>query len=264
MLHLMENKKGIVLGATNSNSIAWEVAKTLKEQNAEFILTYARDNIKKRLEGLSEETNAELFYCDVTDEQSVKDLIKRAEEKFGKIDFLVHAVAFSDKNELRGEYLDTTRSNFLATMDISCYSLVDLCNKAAPIMNEGCSVVTLSYFGANKVMPNYNVMGVAKAALEASVIYLAEDLGKRGVRVNSVSAGPIKTLAASGIGDFNNILEWNKINAPLRRNVTTKDVAKSILYLLSDLSSGVTGENHFVDAGYNAIGMGVNAKAKEQ
>ncbi len=262
MNNLMKGKKGIILGVTNANSIAWEISKTLHEQGAELLLTYPRDSIKIRLEKLASDIDAKskLAYCDVTDEKSVKELFELAEKEFGKIDFLVHSVAFSDKNELKGKYVDTTRENFLNTMDISCFSLVDLCKHAKPIMNEGASVLTLSYFGANKVMPNYNVMGVAKAALEASVMYLAEDLGQEGIRVNSISAGPIKTLAASGISDFNNILEWNRQNAPLRRNVDTQDIAKSALYLLSDMGSGVTGENHFVDAGYNIIGMGANAK----
>jgi enoyl-[acyl-carrier protein] reductase I len=256
MTKLMDGKKGIIMGVLNEYSIAWAIAKKLKEQGAEIAFTYANDAVKKRLLPLAESLGSDMiFECDVTKSETIKSTFDGIKTKWGKIDFLVHAIAFSDKTELNGKFLDTTLSNFLKTMHISCYSLVETCQHAVPLMNDGGSIITLSYYGAQKVLPNYNVMGVAKAALESSVRYLAEDLGGDKIRVNAISAGPIKTLAASGIGDFSNILNWNAENSPLRRSVAQDEVAGSSLYLLSDLSSGVTGEIHYVDAGYNIIGM---------
>jgi enoyl-[acyl-carrier protein] reductase I len=253
---LMAGKRGLIMGVANDRSIAWGIATALHAAGAEIALTFQGAAFEKRVRPLAEQIGCDtLIECDVTNEESLDATFKALETKWGKIDFLVHAIAFSDKRELDGRYLDTTRDNFRLTMDISCYSLTAVCQRAAPLMAEGGSIVTLTYYGAEKVMPHYNVMGVAKAALEASVMYLAVDLGKQGVRVNSISAGPIKTLAASGIGDFRAILRWNEFNAPLKRNVTQDEVGRSALFLLSDLGSGVTGECLHVDAGYHVVGM---------
>ncbi len=256
MTKLMEGKKGLIMGVLNENSIAWSIGKILSNHGAELAFTYANDKAEKRLLPLANSIGSKLcIECDVTNLTTIENTFEKIKNSWGNIDFLVHAIAFSDKNELNGKYLDTSLSNFLKTMHISCYSLVEMVRKMAPIMNKDSSILTLSYYGSQKVLPNYNVMGVAKAALETSVKYLAEDLGSSSIRVNSISAGPIKTLAASGIGDFSAILNWNSKNSPLRRTVSQEEVAKASLYLLSDLSSGVTGEIHYVDAGYNVIGM---------
>lgn len=253
---LMAGKRGVIMGVANNRSIAWGIAKACHDAGAEIALTWQGDALKKRVEPLAQELDAFLAgHCDVTDMATIDAVFKNLEEKWGKIDFVVHAIAFSDKDELTGRYVDTSRENFAKTMDISVYSLAAVAKRADLIMNDGGSILTLTYYGAEKVMPNYNVMGVAKAALEASVRYLAVDLGGRGIRVNAISAGPIKTLAASGIGDFRYILKWNEYNAPLKRNVSTDEVGNSGMYLLSDLSTGVTGEVHHVDSGYHTIGM---------
>lgn len=253
---LMAGKRGLIMGLANDKSIAWGIAKSCAEAGAELAFSYQGEALKKRVGPLAEQLGSDIVLpCDVSDEGSIDALFAALEEKWGKLDFVVHAIGFSDKNELRGRYVDTTRANFQMTMDISVYSFTAVANRAEKMMSEGGSLLTLTYYGAEQVMPHYNVMGVAKAALEASVKYLAEDLGKDGIRVNAISAGPIKTLAASGIGDFRYIMKWNEYNSPLRRNVTTDDVGKSALYLLSDLSSGVTGENLHVDAGYHVVGM---------
>lgn len=258
---LMAGKRGIILGVANDKSIAWGIAKAVREQGAELAFTYQGEALEKRVRPLAEQVGSNLVLpCDVTDEASMDAVFKTIESEWGSLDFMVHAIAYSDKDELKGQYLATSRDNFLKSMDISCYSLTALTQRAAPLMNEGGSVVTLTYYGAERVMPHYNVMGVAKAALEASVRYLAVDLGNKGVRVNAISAGPIKTLAASGIGDFRYILKWNELNAPLKRNVTIDEVGGAGLYLLSDLGAGVTGEVHHVDCGYHTVGMvGIDA-----
>lgn len=253
---LMTGKRGLIMGLANDKSIAWGIAKACADAGAELAFSYQGDALKKRVNPLAAQLGSEIVLpCDVSDEASVDALFAALEEKWGKLDFVVHAIGFSDKNELRGRYVDTSRENFAMTMDISVYSFTSVMKRAEKMMSEGGSALTLTYYGAEQVMPHYNVMGVAKAALEASVKYLAEDLGKDGIRVNAISAGPIKTLAASGIGDFRYIMKWNEHNSPLRRNVTTEDVGKSALYLLSDLGSGVTGENLHVDAGYHVVGM---------
>ncbi len=253
---LMTGKRGLIMGLANDKSIAWGIAKACADAGAELAFSYQGDALKKRVDPLAAQLGSEIVLpCDVSDEASVDALFAALEEKWGKLDFVVHAIGFSDKNELRGRYVDTSRENFAMTMDISVYSFTSVMKRAEKMMSEGGSALTLTYYGAEQVMPHYNVMGVAKAALEASVKYLAEDLGKDGIRVNAISAGPIKTLAASGIGDFRYIMKWNEHNSPLRRNVTTEDVGKSALYLLSDLGSGVTGENLHVDAGYHVVGM---------
>jgi enoyl-[acyl-carrier protein] reductase I len=253
---LMAGKRGLVMGVANDRSLAWGIAKAVADQGGELAFTYQGEALEKRVRPLAEGVGAKLVLpCDVTSAASVDDVFKVLGETWGKLDFVIHAIAFSDKEELKGKYVDTSRDNFLRTMDISCFSFTDICRRAAPLMSDGGSLLTLTYFGAERVMPHYNVMGVAKAALEASVRYLAADLGAQRVRVNAISAGPIKTLAASGIGDFRYILKWNELNAPLRRNVTIEDVGGSGLYLLSDLGNGVTGEIHHVDAGYHVVGM---------
>ena len=253
---LMAGKRGLIMGLANDKSIAWGIAQQLAAQGAEIAFSYQGDALKKRVEPLIASIGmSEMVECDVSSEESMDALFARLKEKWGTIDFLVHAISFSDKSELRGRYVDTSRPNFLMTMDISVYSFTAVCQRAAAMMNEGGSLLTLTYYGAEKVMPHYNVMGVAKAALEASIMYLAEDLGKDGIRVNAISAGPIKTLAASGIGDFRYILKWNELNSPLRRNVTQDEVGKAALFLLSDLGSGTTGENLHVDCGYHVVGM---------
>ena len=253
---LMAGKRGLIMGLANDKSIAWGIAKTCADAGAELAFSYQGDALKKRVAPLAEQLGSDIVLpCDVSDIDSVDALFSELEARWGKLDFVVHAIGFSDKTELRGRYVDTTRGNFLNTMDISVYSFTAVAQRAEKMMNEGGSMLTLTYYGAEQVMPHYNVMGVAKAALEASVMYLAEDLGKDGIRVNAISAGPIKTLAASGIGDFRYILKWNELNSPLRRNVTIEDVGKSALYLLSDLGSGTTGEVLHVDAGYHVVGM---------
>ncbi|MDA7739052.1 enoyl-ACP reductase FabI [Amylibacter sp.] len=253
---IMNGKRGLIMGVANKQSMAWGIAQACHAQGAEMAFSYQGDALKKRVGPLAESIGCDtVLECDVTNEASMDNLFSELENKWGKIDFIVHAIGFSDKNELRGRYVDTSAENFRMTMDISVYSFTAVAQRAEKIMNEGGSMLTLTYYGAEQVMPHYNVMGVAKAALEASVKYLAEDLGKDGIRVNAISAGPVKTLAASGIGDFRYILKWNELNSPLRRNINIDDVGKSAMYLLSDLSSGVTGENLHVDAGYHVVGM---------
>lgn len=253
---LMRGKRGLVIGVANNRSLAWGIVKACRDHGAEIGLTYQGDVMKKRVEPLAAEIGAELIgHCDVTEPESIDTVFAEVERRWGTLDFLVHAVAFSDKEELTGRYVDTTSANFDRTMNISCYSLVALAKRAEKLMSNGGSILTLSFYGAEKWIPHYNVMGVAKAALEASVRYLAADLGSAGIRVNAVSAGPVKTLAASGIGDFRYILKWNEDNAPLRRTVTLDDIGDAGLYLLSDLSRAVTGEVHHVDSGYNIVGM---------
>lgn len=253
---IMQGKRGLVMGLANDKSIAWGIARALGDAGAEMAFSYQGEQLKKRVDPLAAAVGSDFVVeCDVTDDASTDALFDALRERWGKIDFLVHAIGFSDKNQLRGRYVETTRDNFALSMDISVYSFTSVCRRASAMMAPGGSLLTLTYYGAEKVMPHYNVMGVAKAALEASVRYIAEDLGKDGIRCNAISAGPIKTLAASGIGDFRYIMKWNEYNSPLRRNVTIDDVGRSALYLLSDLGSGVTGEVLHVDAGYHAIGM---------
>ena len=253
---LMAGKKGLILGVANNRSIAWGIAKACADQGAELAFTYQGDALRKRVEPLAADIGALVAgHCDVTDMASMDAVFAALEKQWGRLDFLVHAIGFSDKDELTGRYVDTSHGNFLRTMDISVYSFTALARRAEKLMTDGGSMLTMTYYGAEKVMPNYNVMGVAKAALEASVKYLAVDLGPKNIRVNAISAGPIKTLAASGIGDFRYILKWNEYNAPLRRTVSIEEVGDAGLYLLSHLSRGVTGEVHHVDSGYHAIGM---------
>lgn len=253
---LMAGKRGLIMGVANDKSIAWGIAKALADQGAEIAFSYQGEALGKRVMPLAASVGSDLVLeCDVTDEASMDAVFDTLKERWGTMDFLVHAIGFSDKGELRGRYVDTTRGNFAMSMDISVYSFTAVVQRAEKMMPDGGSMLTMTYYGAERVMPHYNVMGVAKAALEASVRYLAEDLGKQNIRVNSISAGPIKTLAASGIGDFRYILKWNELNSPLRRNVTQDEVGKSALYLLSDLGSGVSGETHHVDCGYHVVGM---------
>mgnify|MGYP000753214052 FL=1 len=254
--NLMQGKRGLIMGLANDKSIAWGIAKACAEAGAEMCFSYQGDALKKRVEPLAAQVGSDFVVgCDVADASSIDTLFEEIKQRWSKLDFIVHAIGFSDKSELRGRYVDTSLNNFRMTMDISVYSFTAVAQRAEKLMTEGGSMLTLTYYGAEQVMPHYNVMGVAKAALEASVMYLAEDLGKDNIRVNAISAGPIKTLAASGIGDFRYIMKWNELNSPLRRNVTTEDVGKSALYLLSDLGSGVTGETLHVDAGYHIVGM---------
>jgi enoyl-[acyl-carrier protein] reductase I len=253
---LMQGRRGLIMGLANDKSIAWGIAQALAGQGAELAFSYQGEALKKRVVPLAEQLGKpRVFECDVADMASLDRLFEGLKAEWGEIDFVVHAIGFSDKNELRGRYVDTSRENFLKTMDISVYSFTAVCQRAAAMMRPGGSLLTLTYYGAEKVMPHYNVMGLAKAALESSVMYMAEDLGKDGIRVNAISAGPIKTLAASGIGDFRYIMKWNELNSPLRRNVTQQEVGKAALYLLSDLGSGTTGEVLHVDAGYHVVGM---------
>jgi enoyl-[acyl-carrier protein] reductase I len=253
---LMAGKRGLIMGLANDKSIAWGIARACAEAGAELAFSYQGDALKKRVAPLAELLGSTMVLpCDVADEASIDGLFEGLGAAWDSLDFVVHAIGFSDKTELRGRYLDTSRANFKLTMDVSVYSFTAVMQRAEKMMTDGGSALTLTYYGAEQVMPHYNVMGVAKAALEASVKYLAEDLGKDGIRVNAISAGPIKTLAASGIGDFRYIMKWNELNAPLRRNVTQDDVGRSALYLLSDLGSGVTGETLHVDAGYHIVGM---------
>lgn len=254
--NIMKNKIGVIMGVANDRSLAWGITKALADNGADIILTYQGEALKKRIIPLSEKVNAKhIVECDVSNEESIKSTFDEIHKKYGKIDFIVHAIAFSDKEELKGKYIETSRKNFLQTLDISCYSFTAVANYASKIMNDGGSMITLSYYGAEKVIPHYNVMGIAKAALEASVMYLAADLGGRDIRVNAISAGPVKTLAASGIGDFRYILKWNEYNAPLKRNTNLNDVGGAALYLLSNLAAGTTGEVLHVDSGYHVVGM---------
>ena len=256
MSGLMAGKRGLVMGLANDKSLAWGIAKKLSEHGAQLAFSYQGEALKKRVGPLAEQLGSDfLFECDVADMDALDRAFATLQERWDTIDFVVHAIGFSDKAELRGKYVDTSLDNFLMTMNISAYSLVAVAKRARAMMPAGGSILTLTYYGAEKVIPHYNVMGVAKAALESSVQYLANDLGPENIRVNAISAGPIKTLAASGIGDFRYILKWNELNSPLRRNVTIEDVGGSGLYFLSDLSSGVTGETHHVDAGYHVVGM---------
>jgi enoyl-[acyl-carrier protein] reductase I len=253
---IMEGKRGLIMGVANERSLAWGIAKAVSAQGAELAFTFQGEALEKRVRPLAETLGSTFVLdCDVTNEASVAGVFAALAERWGRLDFLVHAIAFSDKEELKGKYVETTRGNFLRTLEISCYSFTDLCRRAAPLMVNGGSLLTLTYYGAERVMPHYNVMGIAKAALEASVRYLAVDLGGQNIRVNAISAGPIKTLAAAGIGDFRYILKWNQYNSPLKRNVTIEDVGGSALYLLSDLAAGVSGEVHHVDCGYHVVGM---------
>ena len=256
MTGLMQGKRGLIMGLANDKSLAWGIAQKLSEQGAELAFSYQGEAMEKRVRPLAEQLGtARLIECDVSDMAALDTAFETLAKDWPTIDFLVHAIGFSDKSQLRGRYYDTTLDNFLMTMNISVYSFVAVAQRAQKMMPEGGSLLTLSYYGAEKVIPHYNVMGVAKAALETSVQYLAVDLGRDNIRVNAISAGPIRTLAASGIGDFRYIMKWNELNSPLKRNVTIEDVGGAGLYLLSDLASGVTGEIHHVDAGYNVIGM---------
>ena len=252
----LKGKRGLIMGVANDRSIAWGIAEAAHQSGAELAFTYQGEALEKRVRPLAEGIGSSIVLpCDVTDDASVDAAFKVIEKEWGTLDFVVHAIAFSDKNELDGLYLNTTRANFTRTMDISVYSFTSVAQRAVPLMRDGGALLTLTYYGAERVMPHYNVMGVAKAALECSVRYLAADLGARNIRVNAISAGPIKTLAASGIGDFRYILKWNELNAPLKRNVTIEDVGRAGLFLLSDLGSGVTGEVVHVDSGYHTVGM---------
>ena len=253
---LMDGKRGLIMGVANERSIAWGIAKATAAQGAELAFTYQGEAIKKRVVPLAQSVGSDkIIECDVTNEASMDAVFSELQQSWGGLDFMVHAIAYADKDELKGRYVDTSANNFAQSLYVSCYSFTTLCQRAERLMTDGGSIVTLTYYGAERVMPHYNVMGVAKAALEASVRYLAVDLGKNAIRVNAISAGPIKTLAASGIGDFRYILKWNELNSPLRRNVTIDDVGSTGLYLLSDLGSGVTGEVLHVDCGYHVVGM---------
>lgn len=253
---LMQGRRGLVMGVANDRSIAWGIAAACAAQGAELAFTYQGESLLKRVEPLAGSVGSSIVLpCDVTEEGSIDAVFAALETQWGGLDFVVHAIAWSDKEQLKGRYLETTRENFLKSLDISCYSFTAICRRAVRLMKPGGSLLTLTYLGAERVTPHYNVMGVAKAALEASVRYLAADLGPEGIRVNAISAGPIKTLAASGIGDFRYILKWNQYNAPLKRNVTIEDVGGAGVYLLSELASGVTGEVHHVDCGYHIVGM---------
>jgi enoyl-[acyl-carrier protein] reductase I len=253
---LLKGKRGLILGVANQRSIAWGIARACREQGAELALTYQGDALKKRVEPLAAEIGASILgHCDVTDPATIDAIFETIAKTWGTLDFLVHAVAFSDRDQLTGRYVDTTEANFSRTLLVSCYSLTAVTQRAEKLMTNGGSILTLSYYGAEKWLPHYNVMGVAKAALEASVRYMAADLGVKNIRVNAISSGPIKTLAASGIGDFRYILKWNEHNAPLRRSVSIEEVGSSAVYLLSDMSRGVTGEVQHVDAGYHIVGM---------
>jgi enoyl-[acyl-carrier protein] reductase I len=253
---LMAGKKGLIMGVANDRSLAWGIAKSVAEHGAKLAFTYQGDALARRVGPLAESLGSNvLLPCDVNDDAALDAVFDDIAKRWNGLDFLVHAIAFSDKEELKGRYVDTTPENFAQTMQVSCYSFTAVCRRAAALMREGSSLLTLTYYGAERVIPHYNVMGVAKAALEASVRYLAADLGGDGIRVNAISAGPIKTLAASGVGDFRYILKWNELNSPLQRNVTIEDVGGAGLYLLSNLSSGVTGEVHHVDSGYHVVGM---------
>ncbi len=254
--NLLAGKRGLIMGLANNRSIAWGIARAAAAQGAELAFTYQGDALKKRVEPLAAELGSQIVLpCDVVDAQSMDAVFDELQRVWGRLDFFVHCIAFSDKAELDGRYVDTSEKNFTQTMLVSCYSFTALASRAEKLMPPGGSMLTLTYYGAEKVMPHYNVMGVAKAALEASVRYLAADLGQKGIRVNAISAGPIKTLAASGIADFRYILRWNEYNTPLRRNVTLEEVGNAAVYFLSDMSRGVTGEIHHVDSGYHIVGM---------
>jgi len=260
---LMEGKRGLVMGVANDHSIAWGIAQACAAQGAELAFTYQGDAFGKRVKPLAAELGSKLVLpADVEDEQSLEALFSTIEREWGGLDFVVHCIAFADKSELKGRYCDTSRKNFARALDISCFSFTDIARRAAPLMKNGGSLVTLSYMGAVRVIPNYNVMGVAKAALEASVRYLAADLGPEGIRVNCISAGPMRTLAGSAIGDARLMFRWNRMNAPMKKNIELEDVGNAGLYLLSDLSGGVTGEIHYVDSGYNIVGMPSTADLK--
>ncbi len=253
---LLAGKRGLIMGLANNKSLAWGISQALSAQGAELAFSYQGDALLKRVEPLANELGSDIILeCDVSNQESIDSMFSKLEKKWGSLDFVVHAIGYSDKNELNGRYVDTSRNNFLMTMDISCFSFTAVAKRASEMMNSGGSMLTLTYYGSEKVMPHYNVMGVAKAALEASVKYMAADFGKDNIRVNAISAGPVKTLAASGISDFRYILQWNEYNAPLRRNTTIADVGGAAVYLLSDLSSGTTGENIHVDSGYHVVGM---------
>ena len=253
---LMKGKRGLIMGVANDHSIAWGIAKAVADQGAELAFTYQGESLKKRVEPLAHSVGSSLLLpCDVEDLASVDAVFAALEKQWGKFDFLVHAIAFSDKNELKGRYADTTRENFARTMLISCFSFTEIAKRAAPLMTDRGSMVTLTYAGSVRVMPNYNVMGVAKAALEASVRYLANDYGPQNIRVNAISAGPVRTLAGAGIADARLMFNYQKRHAPLRRTVTIEEIGGSGIYLLSDLSTGVTGEIHYVDSGYNIVSM---------
>ncbi|MCY4238198.1 MAG: enoyl-ACP reductase FabI [Rhodospirillaceae bacterium] len=253
---LMVGKRGLIMGVANDRSLAWGISRAVAAQGAELAFTFQGEALARRVRPLAESVNASLILpCDVMDDASLDAVFNVIKGAWGRLDFVVHAIAYADKEELKGKYLSTSKDNFVQSMLISCYSFTDICRRASDLMNDGGSLMTLTYYGAERVMPHYNVMGVAKAALEASVKYLAVDLGDRNIRVNAISAGPIKTLAASGIGDFRYILKWNEHNAPLHRNMTLDDVGSAGLYMLSDLSTGVTGEVHHVDGGYHVVGM---------
>lgn len=255
-MSLMQGKRGLIMGLANDHSLAWGITQQLHKHGAELAFTYMGDALAKRVIPLAESVGSNFTIpCDVSDSLQVENCFKEIEKKWGDLDFVVHAIGFADKNELTGKFMNTSKKNFAMTMEISCFSLVEVCKYASPLMKNGGSILTLTYLGGERVMPNYNVMGVAKAALDASVKYLAVDLGPDNIRVNAISAGPVKTLAASGIGDFRYILKWNQYNSPLRRNTTLEDVGGAGLYLLSDLSAGVTGEVHHVDSGYHVVGM---------
>ncbi|HEY0440701.1 MAG TPA: enoyl-ACP reductase FabI [Xanthobacteraceae bacterium] len=253
---LMRGKRGLIMGVANNRSIAWGIAKACHQQGAELAFTYQGDALRKRVEPLAQEVGGIVVgHCDVTDEQTLDAVFEVVKQRWGALDFVVHAIAFSDKEQLDGRYIDTTPDNFAKTLQISCYSFTAIAQRAEAMMGSGGALLTLTYYGAEKWMPHYNVMGVAKAALEASVRYLAADLGGKNIRVNAISAGPIKTLAASGIGDFRYILKWNELNSPLRRTVTIEEVGDTAVYMLSDMGRGVTGEIHHVDCGYHIVGM---------
>ena len=253
---LMQGKKGLIMGVANDRSLAWGISQVIAAHGAELAFTYQGDALLKRVTPLAKSVGSDLVLpCDVTDSDSLDSVFSTVASTFGTLDFVVHAIAYSDKDELKGRYVDTSRENFLRSLDISCFSFTDICRRASPLMTNGGSLLTLTYYGAEKVMPNYNVMGVAKSALETSVQYIAVDLGRDNIRVNAISAGPVKTLAASGIGDFRYILKWNEYNSPLKRNTTLGDVGGAGLYLLSDLGAGTTGEVLHVDSGYHVVGM---------
>ncbi len=253
---LMAGKRGLIMGVANNMSLGWGIARSLSEHGAELAFTYQGDALKKRVEPLASSVGSSLVIpCDVSEEGGIENTFEVLKKSWDSLDFVVHAIGFSDKDELKGKYVNVSRKNFLNSMDISCYSFTEVARHAAPMMREGGSLLTLTYYGAEKVMPHYNVMGLVKAALEASVRYLAVDLGSNNIRVNAISAGPVKTLASSGIGDFRYILKWNQYNSPLKRNTSLEDVGGAALYLLSELGSGTTGEVLHVDSGYHAIGM---------
>lgn len=261
IINTLKGKKGLVVGVANNLSLAWGIAQAASSAGAELIFTYLNEALEKRVRPLAEEVGAKhLYQCDASSDESITALFQQIKSQIGKIDFIIHAVAHSDKNELKGRFVDTSLANFTHTLHVSCYSLINIVKRGEEVLNDGGSILTLTYFGSQKVVPNYNVMGVAKAALESSVRYLAHDMGARNIRVNAISAGPVKTLAASGIGDFRAMLNLHQATSPLKRNTTQADVAGAGLYLISDLSKGVSGEIHYVDCGYNIMGMSVPEK----